>query len=231
MIKTFAIALLVVQSAFMTAQAETGSPLQTAAQLLSQGELPKAVELLEPLAQAGNPAAQHNLGMIYANGGSGIHRDAAKALSYYKMAARSRFLPSIHNIGVMYQLGQAVDRDYTQALTHYYVTARFGYTPAFSSLAYLYANGLGDERDLVTAYGFLLIADSQGDQHAQANLRRLRAALTKDQIEQGEIFADLYSKRVIANIKACQKEIATTQKMPFDENTPPEGMLLVGCGF
>ncbi|MCV2421198.1 tetratricopeptide repeat protein [Paucibacter sp. DJ2R-2] len=217
-------------SATAIAQPAANSSLAEAARLMSQGQLTQAIAVLEPLASQRNVAAQHNLAMIYARGGPGVSADLPKALELYQAAAKERFLPSIHNLGVMYQLGQVVQQDYGRAMQNYQVAGRMGYAPALSSIAYLHANGLGHPRDLVAAYAYLLIADTFGDANAKPSVARVKAALTPDEREQGEIIAEKLSQRFIANIKNCQREIAKRNNLPFDEAAPPTSGLMVWCG-
>jgi TPR repeat protein len=221
--------VLFVTSAF--AGNNANEALQAAARYMAEGNMAKAVELLQPLAETGNPAILHNLGMIYAKGGTGVPADYPRAFSYYKRAAMESFLPSIHNMGVMYQLGQSVEQNYTRALSYYNMTAEFAYAPAFNSLAFIYANGLGVKRDNVRAYSFLLIAEQLGSQNAKQSVSRFRSSLAQDEINQAGVLAQKFWNSMIINVKNCAREISKRNNKPFDESAPPPSNLLVGCGI
>lgn len=211
------------------AQSDSDASLTAATKLMYQGESAKAVEILAPLATAGNLAAQHNLAMVYATGGTGVEKDYDKALVWYRAAAKHRFIPSIHNLGVMYQLGQAVQVDYARALQFYLVAGQYGYAPALASAAYVFAKGLGRPADYVDAYAYLLNADVFGDANAKHGLARLRAVMTTDQVHQAEHVAAGLAKRYQANIQRCRRAIEARNRHFGDEAVPAKGMLLVAC--
>ena len=56
-----------------------------------EGNLVKAEELLIEAAAAGSGHAAHNLGTLYATGGSGIEKDIIKSNKYYEQALESGF--------------------------------------------------------------------------------------------------------------------------------------------
>ena len=73
-----------------------------------------ALRLLKPLADQGNPAAQFNLGFMYANG-RGVPKDDAQAVKWYRLAADQGWAPAQVLLGFMYANGLAVPRDYVLA--------------------------------------------------------------------------------------------------------------------
>jgi len=72
------------------------------------------VAVLKRMAEAGDPAAQHKLGFMYANG-RGVTQDEAAAVSWYRKAADQGYANAQSNLGVMYANGQGVPQDYVQA--------------------------------------------------------------------------------------------------------------------
>ncbi|MCL2713457.1 MAG: SEL1-like repeat protein [Alphaproteobacteria bacterium] len=63
---------------------------------------------------AGDPVAQHNLGVMYEEG-KGVTQDFAQALSYYRKAADQGYAPAQTSLGRMYAAGRGVARDDAQA--------------------------------------------------------------------------------------------------------------------
>jgi uncharacterized protein len=65
-------------------------------------------------AQAGDRAAQFNLGLIY-HKGQGIKQDYKQAFVWYSKAAESGHAYAQNNLGFMYNKGEGVIKDYVQA--------------------------------------------------------------------------------------------------------------------
>lgn len=70
------------------------------------------------LANQGEAAAQHNLGVMYYQG-EGVRQDYQKALEWYTKAANQGFSGAQYNLGVMYSQGKGVPQDYQKALEWY----------------------------------------------------------------------------------------------------------------
>ena len=75
----------------------------------------KALEILQPLAEQGNDAAQYILGLIYQNG-QGVLQDYKEAVYWFRLSAAQEHRNAQYQLGKMYQDGQGVDQDY--ALAH-----------------------------------------------------------------------------------------------------------------
>jgi hypothetical protein len=80
-----------------------------------QGDYAAALAELRPLAQAGSAEAQYVLGTMY-DLAMGVARDPARALEWYRKAARQRWSPAQYMLGLIYAVGQqGVPQDYVQA--------------------------------------------------------------------------------------------------------------------
>ncbi len=80
-----------------------------------QGDYAAALAELRPLAQAGSAEAQYVLGTMY-DQALGVARDPARALEWYREAARQRWSPAQYMLGLIYAVGaQGVPQDYVQA--------------------------------------------------------------------------------------------------------------------
>ncbi|NIR62174.1 MAG: sel1 repeat family protein, partial [Gammaproteobacteria bacterium] len=75
---------------------------------------PHVVEQVLPRAQAGDPAAQHDLGLRYA-GGRGVPRDAEGAVKWYRAAAEQGYGPAQSGLGLAYYWGEGVEQDHLKA--------------------------------------------------------------------------------------------------------------------
>ena len=68
----------------------------------------------QALAEAGNAAAQYNLGVMYDNG-QGVPQDDVEAVRWLRLAADQGYVSAQLALGVMYASGQGVPQDYVQA--------------------------------------------------------------------------------------------------------------------
>jgi uncharacterized protein len=89
-------------------------PLEDANEALVQKDYAKAVQLYRPLAAAGNPEAQVNLGYMF-DEGLGVSRDYGEAVRWYRFAADQGEPQGLSNLANMYRDGVGVQQDYVQA--------------------------------------------------------------------------------------------------------------------
>ena len=74
----------------------------------------KAVAYYRPAAEAGDQAAQNNLGELYETG-RGVSPDAAQAFNWYARAAKAGFAPAQLNLARLYASGAGTARDLPRA--------------------------------------------------------------------------------------------------------------------
>src|SRR5580698_994906 len=108
------------------------------------------VTQLRERANAGDAAAQVDLGSIYDNG-RGVPQDYAQAVRWYAKAAEQANAEGQFNLGVMYTNGQGVARDYTQAVKWYRKAAEQGNAGGQFGLGVMYHNGQGVPQDYTQA--------------------------------------------------------------------------------
>ena len=101
-----------------------------------------AVEILRPLAEQGDAAAQTELGLIYATG-RGVPRDDREASRWFRLAAEQGDAAAQRNLGYMYQKGLGVSQDFHEAVKWLRLAAEQGVADAQSSLGLMYVKGLG----------------------------------------------------------------------------------------
>lgn len=155
-------ALLLGVSAAATAMNEAGSAL-------ARGDFPAAYRLFSKGAQAGDPIAQNNLGVLYLKG-KGTRRDFGSARVWFERAA-SRGLPGAkHNLGIMYLRGYGMSKDLVEAARWLGEAATDGDREAQFFTGLLYYRGHGVTRDLATARHWFTRAADQGLAAAVYNL-------------------------------------------------------------
>ena len=129
----------------------------------------EAARLFRMAAEMGHVQAQHNLGVMYANG-IGTAQDAVEAVVWYRMAAERGHADAQNNLGVMYGNGSGVEQNAAEAVRLYRMAAIQGNANAQSNLGMVYANGSGVEQDLTEALRWNRLAAEQGNAEAQERL-------------------------------------------------------------
>jgi uncharacterized protein len=121
------------------------------------GDYLTAYRELQPLAEAGDPGAQHTLArMLFA--GQGVPRDAVAAMSWERKAAELGSAEAQLGLAIRYENGIDLPMDPAQAAKWYGMAAEQGAPAAQYRLGLLYLNGVGVARDLVTAHMWLNLA-------------------------------------------------------------------------
>ena len=134
-------------------------------------------ETYRTLAEKGNPIAQFNLGVCYANG-RGVSLDYAQAVEWYRKAAEQGDARAQCNLGVCYETGRGVSQDYAQAVEWYKKAAEQGDAVAQISLGECYANGEGVGQDYAQAVEWYTKAAEQGDAVAIRKVEELEHKIT-----------------------------------------------------
>lgn len=76
-------------------------------------------------AEQGIKEAQHNLGVMYANG-RGVVKDDKEAVKWYRMAAEQGYAAAQSNLGIMYAAGLGVVQDSILALMWFNIASSNG---------------------------------------------------------------------------------------------------------
>jgi uncharacterized protein len=119
-------------------------PYEDAVSAYDQGDYRTALDVYQPLADQGDARAQHNLGVMYANG-QGVPQDHAAAVSWWRRAAEQGFAQAQGALAVMYERGEGVRRDLVQAHKWYSLAAsRFDLSDKYRDITFR-------KRDLVAA--------------------------------------------------------------------------------
>ena len=112
--RTFKTTVAALTLAVSVAGSIAAGPFEDAATAYKKGNYATALELIRPLAEEGNVAAQFNLGIMYQLS-HGVPQDNEAAVSWYRKAAEQGLAEAQYNLGVMYANGEGVPQDYAAA--------------------------------------------------------------------------------------------------------------------
>lgn len=129
----------------------------------------RARRLWQPLAEAGNSAAQNGFGDLYRIGES-VEWNYGKARAWYEKAADQGHASAQYRLGVLYEYGEGVERDYGKAREWYEKADAQGKADAQYRLGVLYKYGRGGERDYDKAREWWEKAAAQGHAYARYEL-------------------------------------------------------------
>lgn len=107
-----------------------------------------AIDLLRPLADAGDPESQNAVGEMLTDGKKGVTIDTVEAAVLFRKAAIQGFAAGQVNLGLMLEHGQGVIRDEAEAARWYRRAALDGFAEGQFNLARLYEKGKGLPLDL-----------------------------------------------------------------------------------
>ena len=129
-----------------------------------------SIESLRTRANAGDAAAQHNLGLMYATS-EGVPRDNAEAMRWFRLAAEQGHPGGQFSLGVNYDRGGAVvPQDDAEAVWWYRLAAEQGHADAQFNLGLMYATGRSVLQNDAKAVRWYRLAAEQGDAEAQLTL-------------------------------------------------------------
>lgn len=103
----------------------------------------RAMQLLNPLADEGEPEAQYRLAIMYQNG-LGVVRNEALAFKWMKSAANQAHDLAEHGLGFMYMEGDCIEQNAAKAIEWFTRAANKGLAGSQTSLAMIYDEGIGD---------------------------------------------------------------------------------------
>jgi TPR repeat protein len=165
--RTLATGAAVTVSAATAADPAPVDPSRLDASATDVTELPFAA--LRELAEAGDAAAQTELGERYEDGRD-VVQDYGVAVSWFRRAAEQGYAPGQAALGFMYERGRGVVQDSAEAARWYRRSAEQGNTRAQNNLGSSYATGLGVAQNDRAAVEWYRRAAEQGWPPAQRNL-------------------------------------------------------------
>ncbi|MBI1261940.1 MAG: hypothetical protein GC184_09460 [Rhizobiales bacterium] len=130
--------------------------------------LPAANDLASKAA-SGDPAAEYQLGLDYANG-DGVGADMTKAAEWYRKSADQGMAVAQYRLAALYEKGRGVSQSNSKAMEWYAKAAAGGNVKAMHNLAVIYAEGRGAKQDFATAAKWFEQAAQYGLGDSQYNL-------------------------------------------------------------
>lgn len=180
MTTAFRSAVVLVSLIIMSTPTAAG-PLEEGIAAYNRGDPAAALKLWQPLAEAGNPDAQVNIGVLHANG-EGVPQSYSEALAWYRKAADQGDVFALNNLGLMYMRGQGIAASDRMAVQLYTRAAEKNFAPAQFNLATMFAQGRGTDKDKAEAYKWLtlaILAYEPGDEDKRDDAEEMRAHLAK----------------------------------------------------
>ena len=133
---------------------------------MNRGRYAVAFRSWLPLAEAGMPEAQLNLGKLYQSG-QGVDLDLEQAFYWFEQAASAELAEAHLNMGVMYLEGLGVEKDVDAALRGCQFAAEQDLSRGKYMLGKMLFEGLAVEQDMFEARKLFLEAAKTGYAEAQ----------------------------------------------------------------
>ena len=125
--------------------------------------------ILKTAAIAGNPAAEYEIGMRYAEG-RGVPINLEEAARWLERAANRDIVPAQYRLGSLYEKGQGVKKNLEKARGLYRSAADRGNAKAMHNLAVLHAEGIDGKPDFKSASQWFRKGAESGVSDSQYNL-------------------------------------------------------------
>ena len=135
----------------------------------ARGEYHQALRLWQPAADAGDPQAMNNLGVLY-DKGLGVEPDVGRALHWYAKSAEAGHPSGMCNFGRMLEQGRGIPPDVEEAARWFDLAARKGQPEAQYNLGMLYEQGHGVGKDDAAAAAWYSRAAAANQPNALARL-------------------------------------------------------------
>jgi TPR repeat protein len=181
-----------------------GQTLFEGAKAIAEKDYARALANFKPLADAGNPDALYNLGIMY-EFGLGVPESKGEASQLYDQATRGGQTAAAFRLAVMYLTGKGVPQDINAAVAYFQTAAEGNHTEAQFNLGALYYNGQGVKRDQVEGLKWILLADNAGFPAAVTAREQAFAEMPRDQIDEAQRRANAYLRARRAAEEAANK--------------------------
>jgi TPR repeat protein/serine/threonine protein kinase len=174
----------------------------------------EAAALAGPLASTvaaanrGDPVAQNQLGVKYAQGEDGLPRDDVKAVEWYRKAANQGLPKAQTNLGDMYFFGRGgLAQSNLDALSWYLKAAQQDWPDAQYRLGYMYEKGQGTDKDVAKAVQLYRSAAEHGYAQAQNLMGALYATGTDGVTQDDKQALEWYQKAADQGFAKAQKNL------------------------
>ena len=109
-------------------------------------EFRRSLQLLQPLAEIGNPEAQYRIAIQH-QAGLGVVQNQLQAYYWMREAADQDHALALHGLGIMYLYGECVEKNESEAALWLQRAADQGLAGSMATLANMYEQGLGVEKN------------------------------------------------------------------------------------
>ncbi len=190
--------------------------VKTGVDAWQQGDYAKAIGEWRPLAQAGDPDAQFNMGQAYKLG-RGVPADVTSAIGWYRKAAAQGHLRAEDNLGLL--LFQQGDR--AGAMPFLQKAAMRGEPRAQYIVGTALFNGDIIGKDWVRAYALMTRASQSGLGQATTSLQQMDKYVPDDQKRQGVALATTLEQTERRNAALAENGTATAPVKPIPARPAP----------
>lgn len=142
-------------------------------------DLPKKVGFVRTLVEEGSASAMVLYGDMYV-GGSGVKRDYAEALRWYRRAAELGDATATNSVGVAFAEGQGMPKNPREGLVWFHKAALMGDLSALRNIAYCLDNGLSVDRDPSKAAGLVFLSLASGREESFTDLQKSSTPWSRD---------------------------------------------------
>ncbi len=163
-------------------------------------------KLLQPVAEAGDPAAEVRFGNLYYDG-TGVPRDRATAIAWYQKAADQGNAEGEALVGDAYLYGKGKPQDFASALAWYHKAADQDDYEAQDSLAWVYGWGSGVELDKTSSEAWSEKALSNVTRRAEAGDAEAQTELGW-RLEDGAAARTWFEKAAAQNYVPAEEALA-----------------------
>jgi TPR repeat protein/tRNA A-37 threonylcarbamoyl transferase component Bud32 len=175
---------------------------------LDPATLPAPLADIVTASNRGDPAAQNQLGVKYAQGEDPIPRNDIKAVELYRLAANQGFPKAQTNLGDMYFYGRGgLIQNYSDAASWYLKASQQDWPDAQYRLGYMYENGVGTDKDVQRAVQLYRSAADHGYAEAQNLLGILYATGSDGLTEDDKQALDWYQKASDQGFAKAEKNL------------------------
>lgn len=154
---------------------------QQGERLIQAGDISAGVALIQRSATNDLAFAEHRLAKLHEEG-LGVPRDLNEARVWTERAAEGGNVEAMYDLGVFYAEGEGGPQSFAAAAKWFRSAAEFGIVDSQYNLALLFENGLGISPSDEEALYWYMNAARSGDGSAPAEVARLSASLSADQV-------------------------------------------------
>lgn len=186
-------------------------PMDDANAALDRRDYAAALDILKPLAEAGDVDALGTMGNLYGFGW-GVPQDLKVAHNYWQRAAAKHLATAMYNLGTLYLVGKpGFEKNDSTAFEWMKLAAEHRHIQAMLNLSSLYAMGRGTKQDLESALAWASLALSNAKDPslkaaANGQFQELAKMVPRDRFADIQAQMDGLAKTIDANVKAYRTQ-------------------------